>query len=207
MSSTISLIGESRTATGKGSARELRRNGKIPAVIYGKGKETVKISLPERELTKYYRKAGYATLLMDIDIGEKKYLVIPRNVELHPVTDMIEHADFMFISKDSKVKVSVHIHFINEDKCIGIKRGGVFNIVKREIDLLCPPKDIPSRIDFDVINLDIGQTIHVQDLTLPKGVTAIGEEQNFTIATIVGRGGKAEATEESSEEKATETKK
>lgn len=194
--SNIQLNVKDRKSFGKGAARSLRREGRVPAIVYGSNQEVRTFSLSERDLTKLYHKSGYMSSLLDIDLAGVTYHVIPKSVELHPVTDKIEHADFMYVLKDSKVKVLVHIYFLNEEKCIGIKRGGAFNIVKRDIELLCSPNDIPNRIDIDVAQLDIGQTIHIKDIKLPKNSSVIGEDQNFTIATLVGRGDKSASEEE-----------
>jgi large subunit ribosomal protein L25 len=186
---SITLIAEARPASGKGSARALRRAKRIPAIIYGKNQENVSISLDELELTKLHRKAGFTTKIFDISLNGKTYPTLPKVVQLHPVTDMIEHIDFMHVSADVEVKVLVRLHIINEDKSVGIKRGGVLNIVSRDIELICHPSAIPSGIDVDVATLNIGDSIHIQDLKLPEKVRPASHDKNLTIATLVGRGG------------------
>jgi large subunit ribosomal protein L25 len=187
MASIIPLKAEIREGTGKGVARSLRRLGRIPAIIYGKDKETIAISIDENEARKLYRKANFCALVMDIDVGSNKYKVLPRSVQLHPVTDIAEHIDFMHLSEGSEVRVIVHLHFLNEDKCIGLKRGGMLNLVKRDLELMCAPNSIPHHIDIDIANLNIGDSLHIEQVILPEGVRVINVEQNFTIATIVGR--------------------
>jgi large subunit ribosomal protein L25 len=187
MASITPIKAQIRDNSGKGSSRSLRREGRIPAIIYGKGQENVSISLDENELRKLYRKANFCAQVMDIDVGTKKFKVLPRVVQLHPVTDIAEHIDFMHINDKDQIKVIVHLHFLNEDKCIGLKRGGVLNLVKRDLELLCNADSIPHHIDIDIINLNIGDSLHIEDIKLPDGVSPINIDKNFTIATIVGR--------------------
>jgi large subunit ribosomal protein L25 len=189
MSDVISLTGELRKKAGKGPSRELRRNSMIPAIIYGKNKESVMVSLNNKEISMQYRRSAFMTTIFDINVDGKKYHVLPKDVDLHPVTDEIEHIDFLHVSDNSYVKVTVNLHFINEDKCIGVKRGGVLNIVNREVNLMCNAMKIPHRIDVDLANVDINHSIHLADIQLPKDVTLISNrDQKITIATVVGRG-------------------
>jgi large subunit ribosomal protein L25 len=198
MTTVISLAAEAREATGKGPARTLRRENKIPAIIYGGGEGETLLTLPIKEITLQYRKGGFLSKLVEIEIGGKKIRVLPRAIQLHPVTDVIEHADFQRLAKNAKVHVMVPVHFLNEEKCVGLKLGGVLNIVRREIELVCDQDAIPSSIDIDIIALKIGESLHVNNITLPEG-TKPAIERNFTIATIVGRGGKDEAEETKAE--------
>lgn len=186
MTNIISINAQTRDNTGKGAARTIRRAGMIPAIIYGKNKESINIQLDERAIGRYYKKANFLSILMNIELNGQNYHVIPKEVQLHPVTDNAEHIDFLHILDESQVKVTVHLHFINEDKCLGIKRGGLLNLIKRDVELLCLAKSIPSSIEVDVINLNIGDNIHLNDLKLPDGVKATSSE-NYTIATLIGR--------------------
>jgi large subunit ribosomal protein L25 len=198
MTTVISLAAEKRETTGKGPARTLRRANKIPAIIYGGGEGETMLSMDNKEITLHYRKGGLMSKLVEIEVGGKKIRVLPRAIQLHPVTDAIEHADFQRLGKDAKVHVMVPVHFLNEEKSIGLKLGGVLNIVRRDIELVCDQNSIPTSIDIDILSLRIGESIHLNDITLPKGVKA-AIDRNFTIATIVGRGGK-DATEEAKAE-------
>ncbi|MBN8828531.1 MAG: 50S ribosomal protein L25/general stress protein Ctc [Sphingobacteriia bacterium] len=180
------IEGEYRTNLGKGSARELRRNKKVPAIIYGKNKENVNITLDAKEMTVRMHKSGFMAQLLNIKVGKETYLALPYEVQLHPVSDSIEHIDFIHVDEKSEVKVHVKIHYTNQDKTIGIKRGGVLNIVRREIELVCKAQNIPHFIEFDLSTLDIGSSIHINDIDLPAGTRFAGTE-NVTLVTIVGR--------------------
>jgi len=201
MVNIIEIAAEERDTTGKGPARTLRRAGRVPAIIYGGGEGETMLSLETREITRHYRKGGFFSKLVELGVGKSKIRVLPRAVALHPVTDEIEHADFQRLAKGAKVHVMVPVHFLNEEKSVGIKLGGVLNIVRREIELVCDQENIPSSIDIDIINLKIGDSVHIHDVTLPTG-TKPALDRNFTVATIVGRaagdeeGTAAAATEE-----------
>jgi large subunit ribosomal protein L25 len=193
MVEAIKLTAEMKTSSGKGSSRALRREGKVPAIIYGKGQENIMVALNSKEIASYYSKAGFMTTVFDIVADNKKFHVLPRGVELNPVTDNVEHVDFLHVTDESTVNVKVRLHFINEDRCIGVKRGGTLNIVSRHIELLCKPRSIPQRIDIDLAAIDIGHNIHVKDLALPADVKLVStSEQNLTIVTVVGRSEDAE---------------
>jgi large subunit ribosomal protein L25 len=187
---TISFNAIKRDTVGKGSARSLRRQGMIPAIIYGKDKKEVLLALPQKELTVEHNKGTFMSQLIDLNVDGTSYKVVPRSVQLHPVTDVIEHADFSFVSPKEKVKVKVKINFINMDKCIGIKRGGLLNIEMREVELLCNSSNIPSKIDLDLLNMNIGASIHLSDLQLPEGSSFALNRPELTVATLLGRGGK-----------------
>ena len=192
MSTVVSLAAEERENTGKGPARTLRRSGKVPAIIYGGSAGEVKITLESRVITNLYRKGGFLSKLVEIEVGSEKIRVLPRAIQLHPVTDEIEHADFQRLAKGAKVHVMVPVHFLNEEKAIGIKLGGVLNIVRREIELVCDQDNIPPFIEIDILNLKIGESLHINSVTLPEGTKPV-IDRNFTVATIVGRGGKDDA--------------
>jgi large subunit ribosomal protein L25 len=176
---------EIREAKGKGAARSLRRAGRVPAIIYGNKEKEVLLSFDSKEITKYASKAGFYSHLIDIQIGKNSYRAIPYDVQLHPVTDQIEHIDFMHIGKNAEVKVSVHVHAINHEKCMALKRGGILNMIRRDIEISCKADDIPEKIDLDISNLTVSNALHVSDLILPKGVKAV-TAGNVTIATISG---------------------
>ena len=193
MSQQEKLVGELREKAGTGAARELRRNHVIPCIIYGGGTEQVMFALPEKEITLLSRKSGFFTTVLDITIGGKDHKVIPYAVQTHPVTDVIEHIDFMHVSETSTVKVHVKIRFNNQEKSIGIKRGGVLNIVRRDLEITCHPSDIPQVIDVDLTELNIGRSLHISDLNLSAKVKT-KLPATSTIASITGRGAeKAEA--------------
>lgn len=190
MTAVTSLAAEKREQTGKGPARTLRRAGRIPAIIYGGDQEEVKLSIEERDINYIYQKANLLGKVIDLQVGDETVRVLSQAVQCHPVTDVIEHADFLRLSKDSTVHVKVKVSFLNKDRCIGLKLGGTLNIVRRDIELVCHPENIPAAIEIDIISLRIGESIHFSDITLPEGVTPTIRDRNFTIAAIAGRGGK-----------------
>ncbi|MBN8531507.1 MAG: 50S ribosomal protein L25/general stress protein Ctc [Alphaproteobacteria bacterium] len=193
MTKVLQIDAEIREGTGKGPARALRRAGKFPGVIYGEKKEPMSIVLPLKEVTKEYMKAGFMTKLVDIKVGKDTVRVLPRDVSLHPVTDVIEHADFLRVGKDTKVRVHVPIHFHGHEKSLGLKRGGVLNIVRHDVELICTPDTIPPFLDADITNVDIGHSLHISHVKLPDGVKPVISDRDFTIATIVGRAAEEEA--------------
>jgi large subunit ribosomal protein L25 len=140
-----------RDNAGKGAARALRRQGHIPAILYGNQQQPAKITLPLKELTLEYQKGSFFNKIVDIKLDDKVVHALPRDVQTHPVTDVIEHADFQRVEKDSVIHVFVPVKVLNQEKSVGLKRGGVLNIVRHEIELLCTPADIPPFIEVDVL--------------------------------------------------------
>jgi large subunit ribosomal protein L25 len=193
MSEILSLTAEIREELGTGSARELRRRGKVPATIYGAGKKPLSIAIEEKEITKCYRKPQYISQIIQFEIGEKKHKVLPKAIDLHPITDVVYHADFVFLeSKMQKMKVP--LVYANKETCIGVKRGGYFNTVRRTLSILCPVDKMPRKIEIDVTSKVIGDSIRASDVTLPEGASLL-EKPTFVIASIVGKKGKADVEE------------
>lgn len=184
MSKIHVLEAEERTVLGTGGAREIRRNDKVPAIIYGAGKPQVMIALPYKEITMEYRKQGFLSHMFDIKVGKNKYRALPKAIQLHPVTDEIEHLDFIHVDLDHKIKVSVTVHFVNEAKCQAIKSGGILNIARHDIEVYCLPDNIPEAIEVDVEHLTIGQSIHISDIVLPKDVET-KMDASITVAALV----------------------
>lgn len=178
------LAAEARAKAGKGAARAVRRTGNIPAVIYGDNKEPTLISLPEKELTLAVKKKGFFTNLCDLTVGTQKYLVLPREVQVHPVNDRPEHADFLRVSEKTVIRVQVPIRVANEKGSPGLIKGGVLNLVRHEIEVYCKATDIPDEFIADLDGLDVGYSLHIDDLKLPSGVKP-ALQGNFTVATIV----------------------
>jgi large subunit ribosomal protein L25 len=185
MSKIVALTGQERTLVGKGAARAIRREHSIPAIIYGGGKKEVMLSLHTKELTKLYNNHGFFSHLYEIAIGKEKFKAIPKHVQLHPVTDAIEHVDFLHVDAKTKVKVQVELEIVNKAKCIGVKQGGILNVLHLNIELLCDPAHIPEVIEVDVADLEIGGVIHIKDLKLPKDVEPTAVE-SYTICTVLG---------------------
>jgi large subunit ribosomal protein L25 len=177
---------EAREGSGKGAARALRRNNRIPAIVYGHNDSPVKISLPIKDITLAYQKGSFFNRIVDINVGGKKINALPRDIQMHPVTDVIEHADFQQVDDKTPVHVMVPVKVIGADKSAGLKRGGVLNIVRHEIEFICLPAAIPAHIEIDVKDVNIGGSIHIKDVVLPKDVTP-AIKRNFTIITVAGR--------------------
>ncbi|WP_180900917.1 50S ribosomal protein L25/general stress protein Ctc [Martelella soudanensis] len=185
MSNTNSVLtAEARERVGKGSARELRRNGMVPAVIYGDKQAPVSIAIARKEITKLIFDGGFMTTTFTVEVGKDKHMVLPKDYQLDPVRDFVMHVDFLRISEKSTVTVAVPVHFINDDKCPGIKKGGVLNIVRHEVEFHCPANAIPDSITVDLVSAQLGDSIHISAVDLPKNVTPVISDRDFTIATI-----------------------
>tara|TARA_R110002126_G_scaffold92837_1_gene220180 strand:+ start:65164 stop:65874 length:711 start_codon:yes stop_codon:yes gene_type:complete len=200
MSNSYELIAEARERVGKGSSRELRRNGKIPAVIYGDNQPPIAIALPYKEVTLKIHAGGFMTTIATINVDGKKIRVLPKDYQLDPVRDFTSHVDFLRISKNTVVTVDVPVHFENEEESPGIKRGGVLNIVRHTVEVNCPANNIPESFIADLTGLDIGDGIHISNITLPEGAEPTITDRDFTIATIAAPAGlKSEENEAAGE--------
>ncbi len=207
MSDTYELKAEARERVGKGSAREIRRNGKVPAVIYGDKQAPLSITLSYKEVFQRIHGGGFMTTVATIDVDGKKHQVLPKDFQLDPVRDFVMHVDFLRVGKNTEVNVAIPVHFINEEQAPGIKRGGVLNVVRHEVEFHCPANAIPDSIEIDLAGRDIGDSIHISDVKLPKGVRPVIHDRDFTIATIAGSSAmksEAEGGEEAAEEAAEE---
>ncbi|MBL6596796.1 MAG: 50S ribosomal protein L25/general stress protein Ctc [Candidatus Puniceispirillum sp.] len=189
MSDNTTISAEQRERVGKGSARAVRRAGRVPAVIYGDKKEPLGITLENREVSKIVHQPGIFGRLLDIKVGKDSHTVLTRDIQFHSVSDNILHMDFLRVSGSAKVSVAVSVEFINEDDCPGIKIGGVLNVVRYEVELLCPATTIPEKITVDLSGLKIGDSVHISTIELPEGVTPTITDRDFTVATIASPGG------------------
>lgn len=185
MSDQLVLSAETRDRGGKGASRELRRNGRVPAVVYGGKEEPLMIHVEEKLLMKQLMTGHFMNSIVMIDVDGKQVRTLPKDVAFHPVKDRPIHADFLRISKDAKVNVAVPVVFINEEASPGLKRGGVLNIVRHELELICDSDKMPDDIQIDVTGYDVGDSIHISNVTLPKGSESAITDRDFTIATIV----------------------
>jgi large subunit ribosomal protein L25 len=186
-SEIIALKATARPRAGKGAARQARREGNIPAVIYGDKQTPEIIALEFNELWKQILRGQFTLSVFDIDIaGKGKVRVIPRDVQLDPVKDFPVHVDFLRIGKDGIIRVAVPVKFINEALSPGLKRGGVLNIVRHEIEVFCPYDRIPAAFEIDLDGVEIGRSIHISSVKLPEGVSPVISNRDFTIATIAG---------------------
>lgn len=185
MSDQLTLSAEARERAGKGASRALRREGRVPAVIYGNNEEPTTVHLEEKALMKALHTGHFMNSVVMVGVGGKDIRTLPKDVSFHPVTDRPLHVDFLRISEHAKVTVNVPVHFINELAAPGIKRGGVLNIVRHELELVCDAAEIPDEIAVDLTGFEVGDSIHISAVTLPKGVSSAITDRDFTIATIV----------------------
>ena len=185
MSDTLTLSAQLRDRAGKGASRALRREGRVPAVIYGDKKDPQAIHIAERDLNKMLGTGHFMNSIVEVEIDGKSVVTLPKDVAFHPVSDRPLHVDFLRIAKGSTVEVSVPVLFINEEASPGLKRGGVLNVVRHELELVCDATKIPDQIEIDVTGTDIGDSIHISAVTLPKGSESAITDRDFTIATIV----------------------
>jgi len=185
MSDQLTLSAEVRERAGKGASRALRREGRVPAVIYGNNEEPALVHVEEKLLNKLLGTGHFFNSVVMVEVNGKKVRTLPKDVEFHPVSDRPLHADFLRVSEHATVHVNVPVNFINEDKAPGIKRGGVLNIVRHELELICDAASIPDEIAIDLTGFDVGESIHISHVTLPKGATSAITDRDFTIATVV----------------------
>ena len=200
MSEQLTLSAETRERAGKGASRAMRREGRVPAVIYGNNQEHLSIHLEEKALVKMLNTGVFMNSVVMVEVGGKAQRTLPKDVQFHPVTDRPLHVDFLRIGEHSQVVVAVAVRFVNEEESRGLKRGGVLNVVRHELELSCDAANIPDEIVIDLAGYDIGDSIHISAVALPKGATPTIEDRDFTIATLVGSSGmKAEAAEAEAE--------
>lgn len=194
------LRATARPTAGKGAARAIRREGRVPAVIYGDKKDPVKISMDFNELSKHVETGHFLSTLYEIEVEGDKARVIPRDLQLDPVKDFPLHVDFLRLGKGAKIDVEVQCNFINEEESPGLKEGGVLNVVRFTLELLCPAEEIPESIDIDLTGLELGDGVHISNVTLPEGVTPTITDRDFTIATIAAPAGLAAEDEDEVED-------
>lgn len=204
MSELLELAAEMREKFGTGVARELRRKGMVSAIVYGAGKEALAVSIEEKEITKHYRKPGFISTVIQIKVGSKTHKVLPKAVELHPITDIVRHVDFVHLEEKTQ-RMEVPIVYEGKERALGVKRGGFFNIIKRTITLLCDVNNIPKNINIDVTNMHIGQSLKAKSIKLPEGVQ-LASKNDFIMATIIGRKGSKSEDEEAATEEVKPTK-
>lgn len=210
MAELTSLAAEPREGIGKGASRSLRRAGRVPAVIYGEKAPQEMISLEARQLRRVLQSARFFSTLCNLQVNGEAVRVLPREVQLHPVTDEPLHVDFVRVGRGTTIVVTVPVVFAHEDVSRGLKRGGVLNIVRRELELLCPADSIPGEIVVDLKDADIGDSLHISQVALPEGVRPAITDRDFTIATISAptviteEEEEAEAVEEAEEEEVRE---
>jgi large subunit ribosomal protein L25 len=189
MSDQLTLSAETRERAGKGASRAMRREGRVPAVVYGNKEEPLAIHVEAKALMKMLSTGHFMNSVVMIDHPGGQARTLPKDVQFHPVTDRPLHVDFLRISEHSKVHVAVPIRFVGEETSRGLKRGGVLNAVRHDLELVCDAAEIPDEIEVDLSGLDIGDSIHISAVTLPKGIESAIGDRDFTIATIVAPSG------------------
>lgn len=185
MSDQLTLSAETRDRAGKGASRALRREGRVPAVIYGGKEDPITIHVEEKALVKQLMTGHFMNSVVMVDAGGKTHRTLPKDVAFHPVTDRPMHVDFYRLAKGSTVAVNVPVVFENEEAAPGLKRGGVLNVVRHELELMCDAAKIPDEIHIDLTGLEIGDSIHISNVTLPEGSVSAIDDRDFTIATLV----------------------
>ena len=185
MSEPLTLPAETRDRAGKGASRALRREGRVPAVVYGDKKEPWSVHVEEKLLSKMLSTGHFMNSVVMVDIAGKAHRTLPKAVDFHPVTSRPVHVDFLRIGEHSKVTVAIPVRFDNEEASPGLKRGGVLNVVQHEIELVCDAAHIPDELHIALDGLDIGDSIHISHVKLPQGATPAITDRDFTVATIV----------------------
>jgi large subunit ribosomal protein L25 len=192
MARVISLQASARKSGNKGAARAIRRDGQVPGVIYGGEKEPQSVALDYNQLWKAVETGRFLSTLVEVEIGGDKVRAIPRDLQFDVVRNRVIHVDFLRLGAGQRISVAVPVHFSNHEASPGLKRGGVLNIVRHEIELYCPADNIPEQIEIDLAGWEIGGSIHISHVNLPSNVQPVISDRDFTIATIAGAGGKEE---------------
>ncbi|MDR1375524.1 MAG: 50S ribosomal protein L25/general stress protein Ctc [Holosporaceae bacterium] len=182
----VALEAKTREVLGTGAARAERRNGFVPCVVYGNGKEPTSICISSDLLNKYAHRSNFFSTVFEIkDIGQQDQLFVAKDIQFHPVTDRPMHVDFMRVGKGSKITLRVPFAFVNEAASPGLKFGGVLNVLVHEMDVVCDPENIPEKIEIDLTGFEFHHTVHAHDIKLQDGVALPSGSKNFTIATVV----------------------
>lgn len=184
MSEALTLPAETRERAGKGASRALRRDNRIPAVIYGGKEEPLMIHLEQKELVRQLMTGHFMNSIVMIEVGGKSVRVLPKDVAFHPVTDVPTHVDFFRLSKDAKIEVEIPVVFVNQEASPGLKKGAVLNVVRHELVLMCVSDKIPDEIAIDVTGLEVGDSIHISAIPMPEG-SEVHFDRDYTVATIV----------------------
>jgi large subunit ribosomal protein L25 len=200
MSEQLTLSAGTRDRAGKGASRALRKEGRVPAVVYGNNEAPLSVHLEEKALIKALSSGHFMNSVVMVDAGGTAVRTLPKDVQFHPVTDRPLHVDFLRISEHAKVTVAVPIRFTDEELSKGIKRGGVLNAVRHELELICDAAEMPEEVVISLAGTDIGDSIHISHVTLPKGAQSAITDRDFTVATLVAPSGvKSEAAETAAE--------
>ncbi|CTQ51934.1 General stress protein CTC [Roseibium album] len=206
MAASYELKASARDRVGKGAARTLRREGLLPAVIYGGKKPALPITIAVKETTLTLHKGGFTASIGIIDIDGEKHQVIAKDFQLHPVRDDVLHVDFLRVAKGATLTVEIPVQFLNEEDCPGLKKGGVLNIVRHTVEMTVPADGIPESLEIDLAEAQPGDSLHISAVTLPEGCAPTITDRDFTIATIAAPAGvqETEEDEEAAESEETE---
>lgn len=200
MATGYELKASARDLVGKGAARALRREGLLPAVIYGGKKPALPISIPVKETTIMLHKGGFLTHIGTIEVDGEKHKVIAKDYQLHPVRDDLMHVDFLRITKGATLTVEIPVHFANEETCPGLKQGGVLNVVRHAVELNVPADAIPEFLTIDLAAAQIGDALKISDVSLPENCTPTITDRDFTIATVAAPTVASESSDDSDAE-------
>jgi len=184
MAEHATIPAKNRAGKGTGSARAVRREGNIPGVVYGAGMDTKQVVLALRDIDKHYQTGRFTSTLFTLDLEGEKMRVIPREVQVDPVSERPIHADFQRLVPGARIRLFIPVHFNNHGDSPGLKRGGVLNVVRHEIEFFCPSDHIPQFIEADLAGMDIGDSLHISNIKLPQGLIPVIRSRDFTVATV-----------------------
>jgi len=184
MNNLVQILAEKRHYVGTGNARAFRREGKIPGVIYGENKDPILISIEQNKLKLLLQDSGFFSRQCEVKVDDEVFTVLPKDLQIHPVKESIIHVDFLRVGKNTTVTLYVPVKFINENKCEGMKQGGVLNVVRREVELKSPVTKVPEYLEANLEGLEIGDSIHISSIKLDEEVNPTIKDRDFTIATI-----------------------
>lgn len=186
MAQVSEIKASARKRSGTGGARAVRREALVPGVVYGDGRDPENVALPSNELVNLINRGRFLSNVIELDIEGKKTRVIPREVQTDPVNDKLVHIDFQRVGKGASIRVNVPVRFINDALSPGLKRGGVLNVVRHEVEVLAPADRIPEVFEFSLEGLEIGRSIHISAVQMPEGVRPTIQNRDFTVATVAG---------------------
>ena len=201
------LVAEKREDVGKGASRRLRRDGKLPGIVYGTDKEPVMITLPHNDVMHNLEHEAFYSQILTLNLGKDKEKVVLKDLQRHPYKRLLLHIDLLRVSENEALTMRIPLHFINEEKAVGVKQGGgVVSHTMTEVDIVCLPKDLPEYIEVDMLEVELDQTVHLSDLVLPEGVqlyaTLHGGDDSLSVAAI--HAPKASAADDAEEAAAAE---
>ncbi len=189
MAKAVKIEAEAREKVGKGASRAARRANKVPAVIYGDNKEPVSVQIPLNVIVRLLNRGGFMSHTYEIAVGKDKHSVLPRDLQLHPVTDVPMHIDFLRLGKGTTVVMNVPVRIIGEEACEGLIRGGVINHTRHDVELNVAAENIPEYVEADISALDINDAVRISDIKLPEGAAPTITDRDFIICTIVAPSG------------------